>query len=271
MSLILYGALASVSVGALFMATILPGLLVAVALMATVFIVSIRKGYGRDVARATLHERMAALYRALPALLLPIGIVGGVRFGIFTATEAGAMAFLYSLGIGFLFYGQVNLPALVDSVRESLQDIIAVMFIVAAASPFSWVLVTDQAPQKIAAGLGEMTSEPVVLLLNVVLLFAGCILPVEVILVVFVPILTPIVTEFGISLIRFGVISVLNLMIGLTTPPFGLLLFVASGILKVEISDILKESWPMLICLIIVLLMVTYIQPLVMFLPNRMG
>jgi tripartite ATP-independent transporter DctM subunit len=174
MSLILYGALASVSIGALFIATIVPGLLVAGALMAVVFIVSIRKGYGRDVGQATMHERTAAFYRASPALLLPIGIVGGVRFGIFTATEAGAMAVFYGLGIGFLFYRRINLVALVNSLRESLQDIIAVMFIVAAASPFAWVLVTDQAPQKIAASLGGMAAEPLLLLVLINAFFAHC-------------------------------------------------------------------------------------------------
>lgn len=273
MSLILYGALASVSVGALFMATILPGLLVAAVLMIAVFIVSIRKGYGRDVTRATMHERMVAFYKAFPALLLPVGIVGGVRFGIFTATEAGAMAFLYSLGIGFLFYRQVNLDALVDSVRESLQDIIAVMFIVAAASPFSWVLVTDQAPQKIAAGLGGMASEPVVLLmlLNVFLLIVGLIMELVAAMVILVPILIPIITAGGIDPIHFGIVLVINLVMGALTPPMGMLVFTTARIAHASVAGVFYAVLPFLLSIIIVLLVVTYFPALSLTLPNWIG
>ena len=273
MSLILYGALASVSVGALFIATILPGLLIAVALMGTVFIVSIRKGYGRDVARATLQERMTALYKALPALLLAVGIVGGVRFGIFTATEAGAMALLYCLGIGFLFYRKVKLPALVDSVRESLQDIIAVMFIVAAASPFAWVLVTDQAPQKIAAGLGGMASEPVVLLmlLNVFLLIVGLIMELVAAMVILVPILIPIIAASGIDPVHFGIVLVINLVMGALTPPMGMLVFTTARIARASIPGVFYAALPFLLSILLVLFVVTYFPALSLTLANWIG
>lgn len=273
MSLILYGALASVSVGALFIATILPGLLVAVALMVTVFIVSIRKGYGRDVARATMQERMTAFYKALPALLLAVGIVGGVRFGIFTATEAGAMALLYCLGIGFLFYRKVKLHALVDSVRESLQDIIAVMFIVAAASPFAWVLVTDQAPQKIAAGLGGMASEPVVLLmlLNVFLLIVGLIMELVAAMVILVPILIPIITAGGIDPVHFGIVLVINLVMGALTPPMGMLVFTTARIARASIAGVFYAALPFLLSIILVLFVVTYFPALSLTLTNWIG
>lgn len=273
MSLILYGALASVSVGALFIATILPGLLVAVALMVTVFIVSIRKGYGRDVAGATMQERMTAFYKALPALLLAVGIVGGVRFGIFTATEAGAMALLYSLGIGFLFYRKVSLHALVDSVRESLQDIIAVMFIVAAASPFAWVLVTDQAPQKIAAGLGGMASEPVVLLmlLNVFLLVVGLIMELVAAMVILVPILIPIITAGGIDPVHFGIVLVINLVMGALTPPMGMLVFTTARIARASVAGVFYAALPFLLGIILVLFVVTYFPALSLTLTNWIG
>ena len=273
MSLILYGALASVSVGALFIATIVPGLLVAGALMAVVLIVSIRKGYGRDEERATMHERTGAFYRAFPALLLPIGIVGGVRFGIFTATEAGAMAVFYSLGIGFFFYRQINLAALVNSVRESLQDIIAVMFIVAAASPFAWVLVTDQAPQKIAASLGGMASEPVVLLMlmNVFLLIVGLIMELFAAMVILVPILIPIVTAGGIDPIHFGIVLVINLVMGALTPPMGMLIFSTARIARASVAGVFYAVLPFLLGIILILLTVTYIPALSMTLLNWIG
>jgi C4-dicarboxylate transporter DctM subunit len=273
LSLILYGALASASVGALFIATIVPGLLVAGALMSMVFIVSTRKGYGRDVERATTHERMAALYRASPALLLPIGIVGGVRLGIFTATEAGAMAFFYSLGIGFLFYRQINLNALVDSVRESFQDTIAVMFIVAAASPFAWVLVTEQVPQKIAAILGEMASEPALLLLliNVFLLIVGLIMELVAAMVILVPILIPIITLAGINPIHFGIVLVINLVMGALTPPMGMLIFTTSRIARASVAGVFYATLPFLLFIIVVLFLVTYIPALSLILPNWIG
>jgi C4-dicarboxylate transporter DctM subunit len=273
LSLILYGALASASVGALFVATIVPGLLVAGALMAVVFIVSIRKGYGRDVERATRHERMAALYRASPALLLPIGIVGGVRLGIFTATEAGAMAVFYGIAIGFLFYRQINLHALVDSVRESLQDIIAVMFIVAAASPFAWVLATEQAPQKMVAILGEVASEPVLLLLltNIFLLIVGLIMELVAAMVILVPILVPIITAAGIDPIHFGIVLVINLVMGALTPPMGMLVFTTARVARASVAGVFYATVPFLLSIIAVLFLVTYVPALSLTLLKLIG
>lgn len=273
LSLILYGALASASVGALFVATIVPGLLVAGALMAVVFIVSIRKGYGRDVERATRHERMAAFYRAAPALLLPIGIVGGVRFGIFTATEAGAMAVFYGIAIGFLFYRQINLNALVGSVRESLQDIIAVMFIVAAASPFAWVLTTEQVPQKIAAILSEMVSQPVLLLLliNIFLLIVGLIMELVAAMVILVPILVPIITAAGIDPIHFGIVLVINLVMGALTPPMGMLVFTTARVARASVAGVFYATVPFLLSIIVILFLVTYVPALSLTLLNWIG
>lgn len=273
LSLILYGALASASVGALFVATIVPGLLVAGALMAVVFIVSIRKGYGRDVERAAGRERMAAFYKASPALLLPIGIVGGVRLGIFTATEAGAMAVFYGIVIGFLFYGQIRLNALADSVRESLHDAIAVMFIVAAASPFAWVLATEQAPQKIAAILGEMASQPLLLLLltNIFLLIVGLIMELVAAMVILVPILVPIITAAGIDPIHFGIVLVINLVMGALTPPMGMLVFTTARVAQASVAGVFYATVPFLLSIIAVLFLVTYVPALSLTLLSWIG
>jgi C4-dicarboxylate transporter DctM subunit len=220
-----------------------------------------------------MQERMTAFYKALPALLLAVGIVGGVRFGIFTATEAGAMALLYSLGIGFLFYRRVSLHALVDSVRESLQDIIAVMFIVAAASPFAWVLVTDQAPQKIAAGLGGMASEPVVLLmlLNVFLLLVGLIMELVAAMVILVPILIPIITAGGIDPVHFGIVLVINLVMGALTPPMGMLVFTTARIARANVAGVFYAALPFLLGISLVLFVVTYFPALSLTLTNWIG
>jgi C4-dicarboxylate transporter DctM subunit len=273
MGLILYGALASVSVGALFVATIIPGLLVAGAQMVTVFVISVRKGYGRDIPRATARERLNAFLRACPALLLPVAIVGGVRIGIYTATEAGAIAFFYSLMIGFLLIRQTNLRELASSVRESLHDVAAIMFIIAAASPFAWVLVTEQVPQKIAAALGGMVSHPTLLLLmiNLFLLVVGLFMEMVAAMVILVPILAPIITQAGIDPVHFGIVLVMNIVMGALTPPMGMLVFTTARIAHASVADVFKEALPFILSILVVLLVVTYVPPLSLLLPSLIG
>lgn len=273
MGLIIYGALASVSVGALFVATIIPGLLVAGAQMVTVFWVSVRKGYGSDNPRATARERLHAFFLALPALLLPLGIVGGVRIGIYTATEAGAIAVVYSLLIGHLLIRRMNLREVVSSVRESLHDVAAIMFIVAAASPFAWVLVTEQVPQKIAATLGEMVSHPAILLLmiNLFLLVVGLFMEMVAAMVILVPILVPTILAAGIDPVHFGIILVMNIVMGALTPPMGMLVFTTSRIAKADTADVFKEALPFILSMLAVLMLVTYVPSLSLFLPGLIG
>ncbi len=273
LGLIIYGALASASVGALFMASIVPGLMVASALAIVVYLVSLRRGYGADTDRATGGERMAALWRALPALILPVLIVGGVRFGAFTASEAGAVAVLYALICGFLLYRQLDGPGLLSAMRESLLDTVAVMIIIAAASPFAWVLVTEQVPQKIAQWLGVLASEPwiLLLLLNVFLLAVGLIMEMIAAMVILVPIFLPMVTAAGIDPVHFGVIIVVNLVIGALTPPLGMLVFTTARVGQANVLDVFRAILPFLAGLIVVLLLVTYVPALSLTLPRVTG
>jgi C4-dicarboxylate transporter DctM subunit len=273
MGFILYGALASVSVGALFVATIIPGLLVAGAQMVTVFWISVRKGYGSDNPRATARERLNAFLLALPALLLPLGIVGGVRIGMYTATEAGAIAVIYSLLIGYFLIRKMNLREVVSSVRESLHDVAAIMFVVAAASPFAWVLVTEQVPQKIAAALGEMASHPALLLLmtNGFLLVVGLFMEMVAAMVILVPILVPIILKAGIDPVQFGIILVMNIVMGALTPPMGVLIFTSARIAKADVADVFKAALPFILSILAVLMLVTYVPSLSLFLPDLFG
>ncbi|MBE0532491.1 MAG: TRAP transporter large permease subunit [Rhodospirillales bacterium] len=273
LGLIIYGALASASVGALFVAAIMPGLLVAVTLAVVVHVMSIRRGFGRDTERASGSERLRALWRALPALILPVLIVGGVRFGVFTATEAGAVAVLYALVCGTAFYRQMSWAGTFRALRESLFDTVAVMIIIAAASPFAWILVTEQLPQRIAQELGVLATSPFLLLamLNVFLLVVGLIMEMIAAMVILVPIFIPIVTAAGIDPIHFGVVLVVNLVIGALTPPLGMLVFTTARVGEARVVDVFKAIGPFLVGLLCVLALITYFPAISLTLTRIIG
>lgn len=261
LGLIIFGALASVSVGALFIATIVPGLIVAVALSLVLYLLSIRHGYGGDSERSSLAQRWRALLLALPALALPVIIVGGVRFGIFTATEAGAMAFVYAVFCGLVFYRVLTASGFVQALREAVQDTIVVMFVVAAASPFAWVLASQQVPQTVGQALAGMSTSPEMLLLLIILLllFIGLFMEMIAAMVIMVPIFAPIIVQAGIDPIHFGIIVVLSLVIGALTPPLGILIFTTARIAKTSPILVFRAAMPFLGALIAVLLLVAFV------------
>lgn len=273
LGLIIYGALASASVGALFVAAIAPGLLIAVTLAGVVHLMSIRRGFGRDTERATAAARLQALWRALPALMLPVIIVGGVRFGAFTATEAGAVAVLYALVCGIAIYRGMTVSATFQAIRSSLLDTVAVMVIIAAAAPFAWILVTEQLPQRLAQGLGMLVENPMLLLmvLNIFLLIVGLIMEMIAAMVILVPIFIPIITAAGIDPIHFGVILVVNLVIGALTPPLGMLVFTTARVGEARVVDVFRAIGPFLVGLIGVLALVTYVPALSLALTRVIG
>lgn len=270
LSLIMYAALASVSVGALFIATIVPGLLMALALALVVHFISVRRGYGSDVPKSSARQRLLALRATLPALVLPVGIVGGVRFGVFTATEAGAVAVLYACIVSFSFYTRPTLRQLAETARDAMMDTVSIMFIVAAASPFAWVLVSQQVPQRLAMGLGFLTSQPFLLLLaiNGFLLVVGLFIELFAALVILVPLFMPIILAAGINPVHFGIIMCANLVMGALTPPLGVLAFVTARITKTDVISVFRALVPFLIAMIGVLLLITYIPSLSLALPQ---
>jgi C4-dicarboxylate transporter DctM subunit len=261
MGLIIYGALASVSVGALFVATIVPGILMAVALSIVVHIEVVRRGFGLDMPRATAAERWHAVKVAIPALILPVVIVGGIRAGMFTATEAGAVAALYSLACGLFVYRSTTFPAIVRTVRQSLVETISVMVIIAASAPFAWILVADQVPQKLAAGMGALTSSWFLLMfvLNLFLLFVGLAMEMIASMVILVPILVPMLKAANIDLVHFGVILVGNLCIGALTPPLGILLFTTAKVTNTPIAAVFKACNPFMVGLIVWLYVISFV------------
>lgn len=268
LGLIVYAALASVSVGALFVATIVPGLMVSAALMTTVWVISKARGYGGDMPKASLHDRMTSLGLAIPALILPAIIVGGVRFGVFTATEAGAIAFVYALFCGSLLYRKLTVENLVAAIRESVFDTAVIVVIIAAAAPFAWVLAYEQVPQKIAEGLGVLIERPWMLMLavNGFLLIVGLFMEMIASMVILVPILVPLIVAAGYDPVQFGIILVMNLVIGALTPPLGVLVFTTARVGGANQTETFKAITPFTLVMIAVLLAVSYI-PAVTLLP----
>ena len=266
LALIIYAALASTSVGALFVATILPGLLVAATLMVVVYIVSRIRGFGGDMPRASGRQRMASLGLAVPALILPLVIVGGVRFGAFTATEAGAIAFLYAVLCGAFLYRKLTGRNFVEAVREAAVDTVVIAIIIAAAAPFAWVLAFEQVPQRIAATLESLIGNPVVLLLaiNLFLLVVGLFMEMIAALVILVPILVPIIVAAGIDPVHFGIVMVLNLVIGALTPPFGVLVFTTARVGQANVVSTFRAILPFLAALLLVLAVVTFVPQVTM-------
>jgi tripartite ATP-independent transporter DctM subunit len=266
LGLIIYAALASVSVGAIFVATIVPGLMVAGTLMIVVYFMARKRGYGGDTPKTSLSQRMSSLGLAIPALILPVIIVGGVRFGVFTATEAGAIAFIYALLCGALLYRKLTARNLLEAVREAAFDTVVIVVIIATAAPFAWVLAFEQVPQKIAQQLGTLVADPVVLMLaiNLFLLVVGLFMEMIASLVILVPILVPLVIAAGVDPIHFGIIIVMNLVIGALTPPLGVLVFTTARVGGANQTETFRAVIPFVLALIGVLLVVTFVPALTM-------
>ncbi len=266
LGLIVYAALASVSVGALFVATIVPGLMIAAALMLTVYVMSLIRGYGGDTPKASARERLTSLWLAVPALLLPLIIVMGVRLGIFTATEAGAIAFFYSILCGLFVYRKLSLSNFIAAIRESVLDTVVIVVIIAAAAPFAWVLAYEQVPQKIAQSMSVLIDNPwlLMLVLNIFMLLVGLFMEMIASLVILVPILVPLVVAAGIDPNYVGIIIVLNMVIGALTPPLGVLLFTTARVGGADQGKTVVAAVPFVMVLIVVMMIIAYVPAVTM-------
>ncbi|WP_105326477.1 TRAP transporter large permease [Acidaminococcus provencensis] len=268
--LLVYGTLANVSVGALFIGGVVPGILMGIGLMIFCYFIGKKRHYvGREKA-ATLKEILATGKDTVLALLMPIIIIGGIMTGIFTPTESGAVAVFYALVVSVLIYHQMNWKtfweALVNSAKSSGQ----VLIVVACASLFTWVITVNQVPQVVTAFLQATIHNKYVLLLviNIILLIAGTFIDTTSAIVIFAPLFIPLVKAMGIDLVHFGLIIAVNLTIGMCTPPLGVCLFVSGSIAKISLKDQMHDLLPMLGVLLVVLLLVTYIPGLTLFLPS---
>lgn len=268
---ILYGVLAEVSIGRLFMAGIIPGLLMCVALMTVVKIVSGRRGYVPSrPRRATLGERGTAIREAVWALAIPVGIVGGLRFGVFTPTEAGAAAAVYATVIGLFVYRELTLRKLWQTIVETVLLTSVVMMVISAANAFGFYLAWQQIPTNAAAAVLGLSHDPIVFLLviNAFLLIAGMFMDGAMMLVLLTPLLIPIIHSYHIDPVHFGVIFMLNLEIGAVTPPVGVVMYTAISIVDVPLERYTREALPLFAALVAVLLLITFVPALSLTLPN---
>jgi len=264
LGLIIYASLASVSVGALFVGTIVPGLLMAATLAVVVYLICRIRGFGWAEPKATWAQRGTAAKLALPALALPLLIVGGIRYGAFSATEAGAVAALYALACGTLIYREANGASLLHAIRAALAETVTVMVVIAASAPFAYALVIEQVPQQIAASLGSMVGNWIMLLLviNVFLLFVGLAMEMIASMVILVPLLVPILKAANIDLVHFGIVMVGNLCIGALTPPLAVLVFTAARVTNTPVPDTYRACRPFMAALLVWLALITYVPAL---------
>ena len=270
---VIYGSLANVSVGALFLAGIVPGLLMAASLMGVIMLVAKRMDLPRGDALPPLREAVSIIYRAGPALMLPPTILLVILTGIATPTEAAVVAAAYAFILGRFVYRELGWEATVDVLWDTARQTAQVMFIIALAAPFGWVLIQQQIPNAILNAFLTMSSEPwvILLIINAVLLLLGMFIEGIAIMIIAYPVLLPIILKIGVDPVHFGVILVLNIMIGLVTPPVGLCLYVVAGIAKISIAEITREIWPYVLALIGVLMLITYIPAISLWLPHLLG
>ena len=270
--LIVYSlASGGVSIAALFIGGYLPGILVGFGLMVVCAIVSMIKKYPVGE-RYGMIEGIKKFFEALPSLLLIIIVIGGIIAGIFTATEASAIAVLYSLILS-LIYREIKIRELPQILLKSVEVTAIVMLLIATSSAMSWILSYENIPQNISSALIALTDSKVVifLLINIILLVVGTFMDMTPAVLIFTPIFLPVVTQLGMTPLHFGIMMVLNLCIGLCTPPVGSVLFVGCSIAKTSIAQITKYLLPFYVVMIITLLLVTYIPWLSTFLPELFG
>lgn len=260
-ALLLVAAAGNLSVGSLWVAGIVPGLLMAVLLMVAIRWIAIRRGYGAGAERASGRARARALLAAIPVVALAVLVIVGIRFGAVTPTEAGVLAVVYAFLVGTILYRAWSVRSLYAAVRAAAVEAALVGLLVGAASPFAFVLVTEQLPQALAAAIGGLAEEPflALLLANVLLLVFGTILDIGAAILILTPLLVPALTALGVDPTHLGVVIVVNLMLGGLTPPIGMLAFIASTISGTPVHAIFRQIVPLLAVLIAALLAVTYV------------
>ncbi|WP_322990531.1 TRAP transporter large permease [Hoeflea sp.] len=264
--LVIYGWQANVSIGDLFVAGIVPGLVIAIALLGTVAVITRQRGFGRgpDFSGRAL---LSSFFDASWALLMPVIIIVGFRMGIFTATEVAAIAAGYAFVVGLFVYRTLSFRELPDIFAGAARDTSSILIIAATAAPFGWILSVGQAPQQMLSFLTGVSDNPfvILLLINIILLVLGTFMETLVLIIILVPILLPLIQSLGIDPVHFGIVMIINLVIGQLTPPLGVLMYVTCGISGTSIGEFIRAIKPFLIALIIALLVITYIPALALY------
>jgi C4-dicarboxylate transporter DctM subunit len=267
--LVVYGVLTGESVGALFLAGVLPGVIVGISLMLASWYMAKKKGYSGT--QGTGLGRIAASFReAFFALLMPVIILGGIYSGYFTPTEASVIAVVYAVFIGVFVYKELKKEGLREILAKAVVSTAVVMFIIATASVFGWILASEQVPQQVAGLMLSLSDNPVIILIliNLVLLLLGTFMETTAAIIITAPVFLPVAAQIGIDPLHFGVIMVVNLAVGMVTPPLGVCLFVGCGIAGITLEDITRALLPFLIIMIIDLAVITFIPAVSMTLPG---
>jgi len=267
--MVIYGVMANASIGQLFAAGFIPGILMAVSLMVMIAWYARVRNYPRDAA-FDLCVLWRAFQSAFLSLMTPVIIVGGILSGMVTPTEAAIAAVFWALILGLFVYRTLTPARLVRVSMATIETTASIMLIVAGASIFAWILTSNRVTEDFAALVLLISDNPIIilLLLNLILLVAGCFLETIAAITILVPVLLPVAVKIGIDPVHFGVIMVLNLMIGLLTPPIGLVLYVLAKVTNIPFDVCMRATMPFLVPLVVVLLLITFFPQLSMWLPT---
>jgi tripartite ATP-independent transporter DctM subunit len=267
--MVIIGCVAGISIGKLFVGGVIPGIILALYLFTANHVIAKRRGYpkGEKFSRTRLWRTFK---EAFPALLAPVIVVGGILSGVFTPTEAGVVAVVYALFVSMLIYHSLNVKIVPDIFVSVAKETAKILFIVGAANAFAWMLAREQLGVTMTEEISAISTNPYVVLTLIVGLFlvAGCFINPSANIIIFVPMLMPLVQSVGIDTIHFGVVSTLALMIGLITPPLGLCMFIVCGIAKISVFQFTRASMPILVVLLLVLATMMYIPQVVTWLPQ---
>lgn len=264
MMFVIFGVLAQVPIGEMFLAGILPGLLLCVSFALVIALIGFTQGFPKGDWYTGPEARSALLY-CLPAALIPLAIIGGILFGIATPTESAALASLIAFFVGWLIYGELKPGALFGIFTRTATNASMIIFMIAAASVFGWVIIYEALPQKLAALITSVTDDPFLFLLivNLILLCVGMLIDGIAAVILITPILLPIaMNSYDISPYQFGVVACLNLVLGLLTPPVGVGLYIASSMSGIKPGLIMRSLWPFLLAVGVVLLLLSYFPAL---------
>lgn len=270
--LILYGYVGQVSIGRLFLAGIIPGILMMVVLMVISYVIASKRGYDSDVVqkRATFKEIMIATKESVWALMFPVILVVGIRFGIFTASEAGAFAVVYAIVIGFFVYRELNWKNFKEAVSQSITDNASILLIISVSSILGFLITYDRLPQNAADFLIGITSSTnlMIILILVFLVIAGMFIESTVLVLLLTPIFLPIVQTVGVDPVHFGILMMTIVTFGGMTPPVGVTMYTTTSLMKVPVEEYVKEAIPFILGVFALVLLLTFVPSIVMFLPD---
>ena len=269
--MVIYATAVGTSIGGLFVAGMIPGIIIGLALMGVFYFIAVKRDYPRRTERLTARQFFQGFVEAIPALMMPVIILGGILGGVFTPTEAASVAVVYALILTTVFYKTVKLSDIPKMLRDASITTGVVLILASTSNLFSWIITMEQVGPKLGAMFVGLNRFNFLLMVNLLLLFVGTFMDNCPAILILAPILAPIATKLGIHPLHFGIVFVVNMVIGLITPPLGQVLFVACPISNLTLEEVTRGTFPFLVTEIVVLLLLTYIPELTLWLPRLLG